>query len=457
MARKKIKLPAVTGVALSPLLAVLCLVVSGVMPGVAFAQGAGEQPSTLFINIEMGLTYEDNLDQDDELQTTLRGTTGFFTTTQNWRLSFETGATVQAFDREVELTDPFASAAFAYFTRNTEVTADLLYSEADVTNFVLDPDFASDDLVRQEGREENLRYGLGLVTGREARFGTDTQLRFTEPTFSGNATDADAASQTVLSTLRFTVNRQVELTVTGFLREEDTDDAVNTHEPTRRVTAGAQIDLDQLWTADVALGYSRVETETNTTRTSREGPEGRLVVMRNLGNGALTFSSELKQTDDGWRNSVRLLREIETASGVTFGASVGQVYFEEGGSGFLASLAYSRTVRSGMLSVDLGYTADLDATAAMIHRTRLNAEMRQNLTDASSWFLDGSIANIEYENPATTDAMRLNVGAGYRHALSNDWNLSARLDHRVLYEDGALEDRINVLSIGLERRFSSRP
>jgi hypothetical protein len=103
------------------------------------------------------------------------------------------------------------------------------------------------------------------------------------------------------------------------------------------------------------------------------------------------------------------------------------------------------------------YTSDLDGADFLVQRTRLNASLRQNLTDYSGWSLDGSLASVEYDNPATPDALRADIGLAYLHALSNDWTLAARLEHQVLYEDGSIDDTTNVLSLNLERRFSVRP
>jgi hypothetical protein len=83
--------------------------------------------------------------------------------------------------------------------------------------------------------------------------------------------------------------------------------------------------------------------------------------------------------------------------------------------------------------------------------------LRQDLTDDSGWSFDWELARVDYDNPASVDAMRVDFGLAYLHALSNDWNMAARLEHQVLYQDGDLDDRTNVLSLNLERRFSVRP
>jgi hypothetical protein len=154
---------------------------------------------------------------------------------------------------------------------------------------------------------------------------------------------------------------------------------------------------------------------------------------------------------------MRVRRIIEMANGDAFDASLGQIFFEEGGSGHLASLDFTRTTRTGFMSVALDYASDLDDADQLIQRTRLAASLRGDLSDNSGWSVDGSMARIDYDNPITDDAVRFDVGLAYLHGLSNDWNLAARVEHQVLYENGNLDDRTNVFSLSLERRFSARP
>jgi hypothetical protein len=59
-------------------------------PGFVAAQGAGDPP-VLFFDIATGLSYENGLNRDDEVEATARFGVGYFTSTHDQRLSFETG------------------------------------------------------------------------------------------------------------------------------------------------------------------------------------------------------------------------------------------------------------------------------------------------------------------------------------------------------------------------------
>lgn len=431
----------------------MCLAV----PGSAAAQGADDAP-VLFFDVSTGLLYENRSDDDDILEAATRLGVGYFTATHNQRLSFQGGITARAREDEgFEVIDPFILIDYARFSRDTEIGVDLSYRSSEVDGDDLDPDFDAGDLERQDGQREDISVGLRLVTGRASPFGTDTRLRYSQATFSDGATDDDTETHSAQSTLRFTIDPRIVLTLTGAWTQEETDDAVNTVETTTRVFFGADLAIDRVWTAAGTFGYAEIETETTGGTTSVDGLEGTFILTRELRNGNLVFSTNHVVTDDGWRNSVLVARRIEMANGDVFNASLGQIFFEEGGSGHLASLDFNRTVRRGALSVGFNYSSDLDDADLLVQRTRLNAALRQDLTDDSGWALDGSIASVQYDNVATADALRLEVGLAYLHALSNDWNLAARLRHRVLYEDGNLDERSNILSLDLERRFSVRP
>jgi len=443
----------VSGVLFAGPVAALCLSAVA-LP--ALAQDAGAPP-LLFIDISTGLEYEDQLNRDGDFEATTSLGVGYFSSTADQRLSFETGVTARGTEDQFDLINPFATIAYARFNRDTEIGFDLSYLRSEIEGDDLDDDFDAGDLERQDGVREDIDVGVRLITGRASPFGTDTRLRYAQENFFDGATDDDTVTYNARSTLRFTIDPRIELRLTGSWDREETDDAIQTVDTTRRLTLGADLAIDRAWSASLGIGYAELETETTGGTTLEDGVEASLLIARDLPNGGLAFSSDHVLEEDGWRNSVRLRRTIETANGDIFNASIGQIFFEEGGSGHLASLDYTRTVRSGSFSVALNYESDLDAADQLIQRTRLDATLRQNLTEVSGWSLDGGLASVEYDNPATADALRADIGLAYLHALSNDWTLAARVEHQVLYEDGDIDDRTNTLSLNLERRFSVRP
>jgi hypothetical protein len=423
----------------------------------AAAQGFRDAP-VLFLDVSTGLSYETFSDaRDDEAELTTRLGVGYFTSTDRQRLSFETGVTLRAREEGHDLIDPFADISYARFSRGAEIGGRVTFRRSEVDGGAIDDDFDADDLDRESGTREDIGLRLNLVTGRASPFGTDTELRYDETNYFDGATSDDRRTHELRSTLRFTIDPQIELGLTGFWRQRETDNAAQEVETISRVTFGADLAIDRAWSSSVEIGYAEIETETTGGVAVESGMEAAFLLTRDLRNGELSFSSDHVITDDGWRNSVRIRRIYEISETDRLNVSVGQIFFEEGGSGHLASLDFDRRLRFSALSLGLNYTSDLDAMDMLIQRVRADFDMRFDVSDNSSIGLGGSLASVSYDNPATVDALRADVGISYRHALANDWNVVARAAHRVLYEDGDVDERSNLFSLNLERRFSVRP
>jgi hypothetical protein len=148
-------------------------------------------PPFVFIDVRSGLRYEDNLVGDDELSFDTALSAGFFAATSNRRLSLEGGVLLRALEGEHSITDPFLTASYAIFSRESELSFDLEYRATDLDDRVIDDAFDAGDLIQDGGRRERLEAGIGLVTGRFAPFGTDTRLRYRQTTFSADAGEDD--------------------------------------------------------------------------------------------------------------------------------------------------------------------------------------------------------------------------------------------------------------------------
>jgi hypothetical protein len=332
----------------------------------------------LFLDVSTGLIFEDRLNEDDLWESTTRFGVGYFSSTHNQRLSFETGVSARVRDNDAGLIDPFVLIDYAHFSRNTEIGADLSYRSSEVDGGNLAADFDTEDLADQTGRREDMVRPAPRDRPRLA-----LRHRYAAALFPGDPSPT-APRMTIpkpiprQSTLRFTIDPRIVLTLTGAWTQKETDDLVNTVDTTTRVTFGADLAIDRVWSASAALGYAEIETETTGGTTSVDGLEGSFILTRDLRNGSLVFSTDHVLTDDGWRNSVRVRRGFEMANGDAFDASLGQIFFEEGGSGHLASLNFNRTVRGGALSFGFDYSTDLDDTNMLVQRTRFDAALRQD-------------------------------------------------------------------------------
>ncbi len=430
----------------------------------ANAQQGFDDAPFLFIDVGTALRYEDNLVTADEfsLDTSLSG--GFFAANSNRRASFEAGLVLQTLEGEQLITDPFVTASYAIFNRETELSFDFEYRQTDLDDDVIDGEFDADDLVDDGGTRERVEAQLGFVTGRFAPFGTDTRLRYRLTTFSPAANDDDERLYSLNSTLFFRFNPQVTLRATGFLSRTDDEDVDETEQTVMRYGLGADLSIDRAWTATLDVSFTERTTEINgalpgsRVAETVDGLGASAVVTRDMRNGTYTFSARRVIDDTGFQDTFRVRRALALANGGDLDASIGLTHFEGADPILIYSLSYSNEILRG-----LQFTARLDRTGGVsdddenIIRTQIQAGLSRDLTSRSSLGFDTTLLQVEDFSLGGTDTARVNLALSYRHALTEDWNLAARMSRQITFEDGDREDQVDVLSLGIERRFSFRP
>jgi hypothetical protein len=437
------------------------LAVALLLPGGALAQAVPDATGgapLAYVDIGTYLRYQDNDPGDEEQALETRLGVGYFLATSGQRLSFEGALVLQAQEDEPALTNPSATLSYAVFSRATEISVDLSYSLLDLEDGELDEAFDAGDLTEDGGRRERLAARIGLVTGRDAPFGTATEFIWRDDSFSDGATDDDVTFASLGTTLRFTLDPRITLRATGFLSHEETDDALETFETVHSYGLGADLLINRLWTANIDFGYRETETETLATTRVVEGSTAALLLTRDMRNGVLSFSAVRDITATGFEDTIRLARALTLGNGAEVGLSLGAVIFEGADPIAIYGASYANEIRPGtrfILSFDRsgGITADDEN----VIRTRLAASLAHNLTEASSLVLGANLSQVEDASLAGMDTARVDLSLAYRYALTRDWTLAARATQEIVFEDGAEDDRTTTLSIGIERRFSFRP
>ena len=428
------------------------------------AQNGFDDAPFLFIDVETGFRHEDNLTTDDEFSFDTALSAGFFASTSNRRLSFETGFLLQTLEDEQVLTDPFLMASYAIFNRETELSFDLDYRATDLEDAVVDDDFDADDLTEDGGRRERLDTELGLVTGRFAPFGTDTRLRYRLTTYSPEADEDDERLYSVDNTLFFRVNPQVTMRTNVFLSRTETEDALNTEETVVRYGVGADLALDRAWTATLDISFSDLETEVDGILpgsrdiTVVNGFGASAEVTRDMRNGAYTFSASRNIDDTGFQDTFRVRRTLVLANGADINGSIGLTRFEGTDPILIYSLSYANEILRGVqFNAAFDRSGGVSGDDENIVRTRLQAGVGRDLTPRSSLNFDVALLDVQDFGMVGTDTARVDFDLAYRHALTEDWNLAARMSRQITFEDGDREDREDILSLSIERRFSFRP
>lgn len=427
------------------------------LSGLAIAQDADDAP-VVYFDLDTGLRYEVNDPGDDEFSFDTRLGAGFFTATSSQRLSLEGEILLQTLADEPVLTDPFVSLSYAVFSRSTEISVDLAYSALDLDDVVIDDAFDAEDLTDDGGRRERVEASVGLVTGRDAPFGTDTVLSYRRDIFSDGSTEDDETLVSASSTLRFTIDPRVTLRALGFVSREDTEDGADTVETIYRYGLGADLLLDPAWTANLDIGFREIETESGGVTTISNGFEAGLLLTRDMPNGVLSFALDREIGTTGFEDTIRVRRALNLANGADVEVSLGAAIFEGADPIAIYSASYANEIRPGsLLSLSIDRSGGVSDDDENIIRTRLTAGLDQDLTPASSLSFDVGLLQVEDVSLAGTDTSRIDLALGYRHALTPDWNLAARATHEILFEDGADDERTTVVSLGIERRFSFRP
>jgi hypothetical protein len=350
--------------------------------------------------------------------------------------------------------------------RSTALSFGASYREQDVDGdfTVFDPlDPSSVDFIRDDGTRETLRVNAGLQTGLDSRFGTDTQIGYTSRRFTDTSdpelTDLDTFD--VSTELRFDLDPRITLWSWASYEETNEEDFLNTDERTTRVGIGADVALDQLWSASVELNYSRIETERDRilggrARTLEEGGGFSVGVDRQFRTGTLGFLLEREFTENGPEDSFRVRRDVARPNGATLAWSLGIISFDGDETSAIGSIAYSVATPQGNFSVDLQQNTSVDDDDRTTLNTSLSIGYDRDINSTSSWSLNGALGAVNVIGN-DGDELGLQVGLGYNHALTRDWDLATRLTHRVTYEDGALDNTASILSLSIERSFSFRP
>jgi hypothetical protein len=429
---------------------------------------AQEQGALATFGLSFGGQYTANDPDDDES----RLTTGLrfdvrSGTPQGQSFALSSDGDIQLDEDGIGFERPGLSVDYRLANQSTALSFGASYRQQDVDGEFLffDPlDPTNVDFIEDDGTRETLRVNAGLQTGLDARFGTDTQFNYTTRRFTDTSdpdlTDLDTWQ--ISTELSFEVDPRITLRTSASYLETDEDDAENTDRRTTRAGIGADLVIDRLWSASVNLNYSSIETERD------DGLGGRIITEENGGgfsvgldrqfrNGTLGFSLARQITANGPEDRFNVSRDREFSNGNTLTWSLGIVSFDNGDTSPIASLAYSRPTPRGNFSIDLEQTTAVDSDDRSVLRTVLGVDYDQSINNTSSWSLNGSLASIDVVGSDDDDQLRAEIGLGYNHALTADWDLSTRLSHRVTYEGGDEDSSASVLSFSIERSFSFRP
>ncbi len=379
-----------------------------------------------------------------------RGTSGFDTSVDEPRLAFR-------FAREgarsaASLTARYLSADIAYLDLTDEIGTDPIDPGFDPGGPIVVPGDA--DLIRGTGTRasygfdgtldlfEDAPVGLALAAGINV-------LDYSDVTANDlvNTRRSRAAATVVLRFSPVTEGR-VGVRTTVY----DADNAIETHRETNTLDVGVTRTISDAATLDATLGYSTVDTFTNTDPRGRtEGVTGRVGLALDRPNGTATAEITADTTQSGTRTGFRLGRSFELPAG-SIGATLGATKAEGGDPKLAGSLTYRRDLPSGGLTARLSRDVrtgndDTDrlATAATLGLT-------QRINDVSALGFTLAYLHSDPGGGDTTD--RTSFNATWSRDITADWSLAAGYRYRSRDEDPGGKATSNTVFLTLSRDFT---
>lgn len=385
---------------------------------------------------------------------------GVFSQTRNQRFAFTVATQAEVGDGGVVFDNTAAALSYAMFNRATELSFDLAFNERDVNDRPLDDDFDGDDLVNDAGSEEIHSAAIRLVTGRDARFGTDTALGYRQLDYVDTTNPAlvSEIAYTADTELRFTLDRRVELRLFGNWQETESASAAAPRETSLRYGLAGDVLINPTWVGAFSLAITDTETEAVGGSTTENGYQINTSLTRVLPNGTLAFSLARLSEEDSDIDSFRIARDMDLVNDASLSAEIGFAVFDGEEVLPLFGLTYEQEVLRGRtLSVSLTQSGDRTDQNQNILRTAFDASYRQELTPISFWSITGSVAATNVQNGPTDDTERVSLGLTYGHELNRDWDLVLSADQVRTYDNGNQTDDDSLFSLTFERNFSFRP
>ncbi len=434
--------------------------------GVAGSVAAQDGAALLTFGVSLGADQTFREVGEDENDLTVGLSAGLSASTSRHSFSIQTGSTLQLYgDGEEGFRDPSLSVDYTRGNDDTVLGVSFNYSQRDVDGATeIEDEFGEAFLFRDEGSVETISGSVTLETGRTAPFGTESSISFTNRIFTDTVDPDFVDARTVRAQTRLRLNISPNITLSPGLelsrsREED---ALNTEDIQHRWSVSGDFVIDALWSAaaDVAFVDGEIEEDDGfggrMTR-DRDQVEFNMSVSRRIPTGSLQLAYSYLDSVPETRETFTFSGNTSLPRGVQLSGSVSLNFVNDNDPLPSFSLSYSRPLPTGQLGLSLTQSVGLNNDEESVLRTNITGNYDYQIDAISSLALDASLIRIEGLGAATDEASTATVGLVYRRALTEDWNLSARLQHRVSYDNGALDDRINSLSLGLDRQFSIRP
>ncbi|WP_347311612.1 hypothetical protein [Defluviimonas sp. SAOS-178_SWC] len=339
----------------------------------------------------------------------------------------------------------------------------------------VDREFLDPFQIEQEETNFNGLYaGGGTVTFKNAALnyvtGINDPLTFTldlghdEKDYDSTAVASnprlfDTESDSIDANVSMKVSPLTSLRLSAGLTDYSANDPNQTRRKTTDYAIGVVQDINPVLVLDAQVGYTEVETDTVLGTRRRDGATGAVTLTQTLPNGSVFAALDSALNQNGTRTTLRFGRDLQLPLG-NLRASVGGTKTPGGDTYVVATVAYSRQLKSSDITVSLNRAVStnninedvLDTRLTVGYGYEIDANSRINL--ALNWGRSES-AGIG----AAPTIERTTLRASYSRDLTQDWAMTGgvQLRKRTDSTPGVGDADSNSVFLSLDRTFNFRP
>lgn len=440
---------------------------------------AQEEPNPL---LTFGLSSSLNVSDNYDLSVKKPGTTtlldnglrfNYASQTQTQRLSFGGSGVLRLArlpndENDARFDNQVLSAAYGIDGVNSAVTLQARYTRSELAFFdplsllddePLDENDLSDD---NDGIRETQSAGFTIRTGLSSPLG----FTLSGNTFRRNYIDTndlslyDTQSNSLSGSVGLRVTPVTQVSVTGSISTYDADNSTQTDRLSRSLSFGLSHDLARALNISASLGYQRTDKDETLApgtivTTVDDGLVGSLGLLQQLPNGNVGLDASHAITATGGRSTLRASREIGLPDG-KLNASIGASKGDGGETSLIGGLAYTYELELTTITASLSRSVATSSDDEDLEVTRARIGWDRDITPVSGIGLSADYASTQGIGN-DIDRSRAQVRASYRHALTEDWDLSGGYTHTLSTREDRPDADKNTVFLTIGREFRVRP
>lgn len=434
----------------------------------ATAQQAAEGGTEFRFGVTTGLEYHSNKTLDrpnpgSSVENVTRLTFGMTQETRTSLFQLDLGGELRFGDTPGDDDQGFAAPSLSLLyereSASSKLTVKSRVQQRDISAITNVVDPITDEVISVSdpgtrlGFSHRAQLDVGVDSPLGASFGvTRSGARYND-TISTSYYDSDtwAADAGLVARL----NPVTELTADLAYKLYEADNTEETERETRSAELGLRYQLDQATELRAVIGTSEVKTSDTGGTDKETGGTYRLGLERELARGSAGVTLARVITANGARDELSFNRDLELPRGV-LEAEIGVSRGDSDDTVLVASVGYEQELPLGTISFALARDVRTSDAGFDQTTTQVTAGWAQQVSPLSQLGLSASYGVVESDDPADADEGRADIALSLDRMLTEDWTLSAGVQHRIDFADGLSDARDNAVFLSLSRDFTFR-